>query len=246
MTSARWASVYQQFDPDRPAESPAERAERPYSPAERVARSVSRRDGPFHLFFTGTIGNGKTTELYEICRRVSGRLYEQALDIRSRLARAEPDRADHQRDLSVSLNKLADLHLALGDGPEARRLYEQALDIRSRLARAEPDRADHQRDLSVSFQRMAAVEPEQAGRWLAGAATIRREVLAREPANALLQRELAICLLQLGRATRETGAFEEGARILVELRRRDALDAQYHALADQLAPLLAGREPGER
>ena len=47
--------------------------------------------------------------------------YEKSLAIRERLAAAEPERADYQRDLSVSYNKVGDLYRALGQGEEARR-----------------------------------------------------------------------------------------------------------------------------
>ena len=71
-----------------------------------------------------------------------------------RKAKAEPDRADYQRDLSVSYNKMGDLYRSLGQGEQAREAYASSLSIRDRLAKAEPDRADYQRDLSVSYERM--------------------------------------------------------------------------------------------
>jgi tetratricopeptide (TPR) repeat protein len=80
--------------------------------------------------------------------------YQQSLTIRERLAQAEPDRADYQRDLSISHNKLGDLYQALGQGEQALKLYQQSLTIAERLAQAEPDRADYQRDLSISYQRL--------------------------------------------------------------------------------------------
>ena len=70
------------------------------------------------------------------------------------LAQAEPDRADYQRDLSVSYNKMGDLYRALGQGEAARDAYAKALAIGETLAQAEPDRADYQRDLSVSYNKM--------------------------------------------------------------------------------------------
>ena len=80
--------------------------------------------------------------------------FAKALAIRERLAKAEPDRADYQRDLSVSYNKMGDLFSALGQGEDARQAFVKALAIAERLAKAEPDRADYQRDLSVSYERM--------------------------------------------------------------------------------------------
>ena len=78
--------------------------------------------------------------------------FQQALNIAQKLADAEPDRADYQRDLAVSYNKMGDLFRALGQGDNARKAFQQALNIREKLADAEPDRADYQRDLSVSHE----------------------------------------------------------------------------------------------
>jgi tetratricopeptide (TPR) repeat protein len=80
--------------------------------------------------------------------------YAADLAISERLAAAEPERADYQRDLSVSYSKMGDLFSALGQGEEARKAYAAALAIRGRLAAAEPERADYQRDLAVSHDRM--------------------------------------------------------------------------------------------
>jgi tetratricopeptide (TPR) repeat protein len=81
--------------------------------------------------------------------------YREVQGILERLARAEPARADYQRDLSVSYNKMGDLYQALGQGEAAQAAFQQALDIRERLARAEPARADYQWDLAVSLWRVA-------------------------------------------------------------------------------------------
>ena len=80
--------------------------------------------------------------------------YLKDLAIAERLAQAEPDRADYQRDLSVSYNKMGDLYRALGQGDQARDAYLKSLAIAERLAQAEPDRADYQVDLASSLTRV--------------------------------------------------------------------------------------------
>ncbi len=90
--------------------------------------------------------------------------------IRGRLAQAEPDRADYQRDLSVSYNKVGDLYRDLCQGEQARQAFLTALQIRERLARAEPDRADYQRDLAVSLVRVGTIDGDTA----AGVVKLRR------------------------------------------------------------------------
>ncbi len=62
--------------------------------------------------------------------------YRQLLERQQRLAKAEPDRADYQRDLSVSYNKMGDLYRALGQGESARQAYQGSLEIAERLAKA--------------------------------------------------------------------------------------------------------------
>ena len=74
------------------------------------------------------------------------------------MAQAEPDRADYQRDLSVSYERVGDLYRALGQGDEARPAFLQSLAIRERLAQAEPDRADYQRDLWTSLWQLGNLQ----------------------------------------------------------------------------------------
>src|SRR5205823_4785451 len=73
------------------------------------------------------------------------------LAIAERLAAAEPDRADYQRDLRVSYEHMGDLYEALGDGDKSREYRDKDLAIAERLAAAEPDRADYQVDLVISL-----------------------------------------------------------------------------------------------
>ncbi|MCP4593479.1 MAG: hypothetical protein GY842_22305, partial [bacterium] len=84
--------------------------------------------------------------------------YEELVRVHAERAEKEPDRADYQRDLSVSFNKLGDLQQAMGEGEAARDLFAMSLQIRERLAAAEPDRADYQRDISVSFERLGDLQ----------------------------------------------------------------------------------------
>ncbi|MGH3889449.1 MAG: CHAT domain-containing protein [Pseudonocardiaceae bacterium] len=101
--------------------------------------------------------------------------YRHLVDAFTQRARAEPGRADYQRDLSVSYNKLADLNAALGQGEQALTLYQQSLDIAERLARAEPGRADYQRDLSVSYNKLGVCFA-QLGRAEDAAAALERHL----------------------------------------------------------------------
>ncbi len=100
------------------------------------------------------------------------RRYETLVARYERLVQSEPDRADYQRDLSVSYNKMGDLYSALGQGEQARDAFLKSLDIRQRLAQSEPDRADYQRDLSVSLVRVSMVEDSTEKEYLKHALSI--------------------------------------------------------------------------
>jgi len=84
--------------------------------------------------------------------------YQQILAHFERLAKSEPERADYQRDLSVSYNKMGDLYVSLGQVEAARQAFASSLSIAERLAKSEPERADNQLDLVVSWVKVATAE----------------------------------------------------------------------------------------
>ncbi len=87
--------------------------------------------------------------------------FSKALEIRERLVRQEPSRADYLRDLSVSYNKMGDLQRALGNGDQAQQFFSKALEIAERLVHQEPSRADYLTDLVVSLSRINTPEATQ-------------------------------------------------------------------------------------
>jgi tetratricopeptide (TPR) repeat protein len=88
--------------------------------------------------------------------------YRASLEIRARLAAADPGNALWQRDLSVSHDRIGDVLSAQGDLTAALAAYRASLEIRARLAAADPGNAGWQRDLWVSYWRMASMT-EQTG-----------------------------------------------------------------------------------
>jgi tetratricopeptide (TPR) repeat protein len=116
---------------------------------------------------------------------------------------SEPDRADYQRDLSVSYNKMGDLYRALGQGESARTSYQRALEIIERLSLSEPDRADYQRDLSVSYNKMGQLylslgQLEPALEAFERDLEIAERLASAEPDRADYQVDLAISLTKVG------------------------------------------------
>jgi tetratricopeptide (TPR) repeat protein len=129
--------------------------------------------------------------------------YEALLTLYRRRVEAEPDRADFQRDLSVSYERMGDLYSALGQGEKARESYQSSLTIRERLAAAEPDRADFQQDLALSYERFGDVHLEnerrdEAEEAFSSALRIRQRLVDADPGRADYQVELVVPLARIG------------------------------------------------
>ncbi len=68
-----WQQIYERFDPERPAYDPAERADRPRSPAAKIVNTLNAPFADARFLLTGTIGTGKTTELYRVAEQRRGK-----------------------------------------------------------------------------------------------------------------------------------------------------------------------------
>jgi tetratricopeptide (TPR) repeat protein len=80
--------------------------------------------------------------------------YQRSLEVRERLLAANPESAQAARDVSVSLNKLADFLAQRGlpgDAEQALGHYQRSLEVRERLLAANPESAQAARDVSVSL-----------------------------------------------------------------------------------------------
>ena len=64
--------------------------------------------------------------------------YQDSLNTRKRLSKAEPTNALYQRDLSVTQNKLGDLLVLEHNLPNSRTAYQDSLDIRKSLTITHP------------------------------------------------------------------------------------------------------------
>ncbi len=62
---ALWKTLYERFDPERPAEA-RWRAARPLSPAERIIQLLGMPFGDPRILLMGTVGSGKSTELMRV------------------------------------------------------------------------------------------------------------------------------------------------------------------------------------
>jgi tetratricopeptide (TPR) repeat protein len=154
----------------------------------------------------GSLQLGLTDRALELTREMT-QVFENRLQ-------QEPQRADYQRDLSVSYNRLGDLMRDLGQGEQAREFFEKDLAIAKRLAEAEPQRADYQRDLSVSYDRLGDLmrdlgQGEQAREFFENSLAIRTRLAEAEPQRADYQRDLSVPYERLGDLMRDLGQSEQ-------------------------------------
>ena len=91
--------------------------------------------------------------------------FERDLKISEKLALADANDAQAQRDLSISLQRLGEVAVKMGRLGEAKVCFERSLKISEKLALAEANDAQAQRDLFISLQRLGdvAVQMGQLG-----------------------------------------------------------------------------------
>lgn len=65
---ATWEILFERFDPMKPVDNAAWRAERPRSPTPTIEKALDFPHGAPHILLTGTVGTGKTTELLRIAQ----------------------------------------------------------------------------------------------------------------------------------------------------------------------------------
>ena len=109
--------------------------------------------------------------------------FRDQLAIADRLARADPDNADWQRDRVGVVRPFGDVLIAQGDLAEALKSFNDGLAIRQRLARTDPDNAVWQRDLSVAHSRVGDVT-DGTGQSARGAEILQRAARDCRPAGA--------------------------------------------------------------
>ena len=167
--------------------------------------------------------------------------FARALELQERLAKADPHSTRAQRDLSISLNKLGDVEVAARNLQAARLLFARCSDILEVLAKADGHNAQAQRDLAVSYERMAQVEGDRAAESLGRSVAIRRVCFESDPTNAIVARDLAFALFQLGCAQLQDNQEAEAIpnlaqaqQLLQRLREQGALEARFVDLADML------------
>ncbi len=164
--------------------------------------------------------------------------YIRANEIAKRLAAADPNAVEAQRDLSVSYKKLGDTQIKLGNTQTALEFYMQAYDILARLAAADPNNAESQQDLSATYIWLGNVQLQlgstQAGlEYYQQSLDIRERLAVADPTNSEAQRDLSASYnklgdvqLQLGDTQSALEFYMQAYDILARLAAADPVNSQ--------------------
>ena len=138
------------------------------------------------------------------------------------------------REKSVSFNnKLADLHLQLGDTQKALEYYQQASAIREQLVQQSPQNKLAQLDLSISFNNLANVNlqlgnPQKALVYYQKTLAISEQLVQQDPQSKLAQRDLSVIFnkladvyLQLGNTQKALAYYQQTLIISEQLAQQD-------------------------
>jgi tetratricopeptide (TPR) repeat protein len=167
------------------------------------------------------IGNKFNFDLHQALHEHDGwhlqaPLLQAAEALFSRLRQRNPQSADFARDLSVSYNKLGDLHLGLGHGEQALEFYQKSLDLREELRQRNPQSADFARGLSVSYNKLGDLHlglghGEQALDFYQKDLAIAEELRQRNPQSADFARDLFVSYWRMA-ALAETTSIDEAMK----------------------------------
>ncbi len=182
---------------------------------------------------------------------------EQGLRSNERLALQDPANAQLQRDVAISMSRLADAMVEAGDLANAIPRFEQSLAISERLADQNPLSAEALRDVAVSLNRLGDALANTGD--IAGATmqyemslTVSQRIAEQSPANAQAQRDVWISLNRMGDVRSKAGNidaaiahFETGMQISKRL--ADFNPANVEAQRDLIVSYakLAEVSPGE-
>ena len=168
----------------------------------------------------------------------AGAAAAQSLDTARKLAAQEPNNAQAQSGVAVSLDGLGDVKLQAGDQAGAVAAYQESLDIARKLATQDPGEARAQRDLLMSLDRLGHVELQAGDQEAALAAyqeslAIARKLAAQDPGDAQAQHDVSVILETLGDVKLQAGdlagaltAYQESLTIARKLAAQDPGDAQ--------------------
>ena len=165
----------------------------------------------------------------------------------------EPDNLNLQRDLSVSHNKVGDMHLKSGDNAAALKAYQEGLAIAKRLAELGPKHTEWQRDLFVSHTKVGDMHVKSDNNAAALKAyqddlTIAKKLAELDPAVVQWQTDLVVSYIKLSQIQieRQRELWMDALAILYRLQRENRLDHEKQqwigTLEGMLQPVSSGRD----
>ena len=132
---------------------------------------------------------------------------EESLEIFRSLVKQEPTIKQFQRDLSITLNRIADI-TRRSDPDKALALYTESVEIDRALVKQEPMNTLFQQDLSVSLNKIADItrrsDPNKAQVLYTESLEIARALVKQEPMNTGFQRDLSVSLIKIADITRRS------------------------------------------
>jgi tetratricopeptide (TPR) repeat protein len=131
------------------------------------------------------------------------KLYQQAHDIFAKLAIADPNNTEWQRDVSVSHERIGAILQTQGDLPGALKAYQASMTIRDKLTALDPNNTEWQRDVSISHNNIGAILQAQgdlpgAQKAYQASMTIAEKLTALDPNNTEWQRDLLVSNFNIG------------------------------------------------
>ena len=144
--------------------------------------------------------------------KAAGDAYDAMVRAVEKRAAAEPDKIDHQRDLVVARNKVADVKMATGDIVGAVALYEAARDTMKGILEKEPNLA-YLRDYAVCFNRVGDAlriygDGQGALSNYRGALKASEFLVEKAPDDDGFRRDLAVSHSKVGLALRLTNDLQ--------------------------------------
>ncbi len=186
-----------------------------YDLAEKVLSEQGDEEVPWTWFYQGDLA------LYRGHHARAHEAYRKGLSLSEDRAKAEPQNAQVQRDLSIINRKLGDLLLQEGRGDEARKNFDVSLAIRQKLAEEDPRNTQAQRGLAVSYNRLGdfflhlGIWGEARAAYALGLA-VRRKLVELEPSSSSAQRGLAASYSRLGDVFVQEGNYSEARSVYME------------------------------
>jgi tetratricopeptide (TPR) repeat protein len=139
--------------------------------------------------------------------------YRTSLTIAEHLVAGNPQANDWQRDLAISLVKVADSTVA-NNRAGAREYYERSRVIREKLAAADPDNLTAQRDVSLIYDRigntlLSESRHEEALAIFRKGLGIRERIVSLDPRNVIARRDVGFSHDRIATTLQALGQVED-------------------------------------